>query len=393
MIIPKGDKWAVRAVQYRDLEPIHHFIQRLSVSDPSVLQATWYAHLEQIKLHYGLIKVLSLFPNPCQNEFDVYVIEEQHQILGLIKVAPFNISRSTWQVEQVLLHPDLPAPFNLSGVDGIGSQLLRHCLETIWQARTWLLEVNINAQNALSLYRQNGFQPLAQLTYWQLSPQCLDHLAQREPDLPNLLPITNADAYLLYQLDTVAMPPLLRQVFDRHVDDFRATMPQLLVQQMKQRVRQREVVQGYVFEPQRKAAIGQFRLGLNTQGDHQAELTVHPAYTWLYPELLAQMARTVLPQGGDRSLRLVSADYQPEREEYLTQLASVGAQRQEHSLLMSRSVWHKVREAKPLEALQLADMLGWQPANPPIPSRMAWLQHPHPHLGEGEGDRPSQEES
>jgi hypothetical protein len=49
-------------------------------------------------------------------------------------------------------------------------------------------------------------------------------------------------------------------------------------------------------------------------------------------------------------LELASADYQSEREEYLEKL---GANRLEHTLLMSRSVWHKLRETRPLEGLQL----------------------------------------
>jgi len=44
---------------------------------------------------------------------------------------------------------------------------------------------------------------------------------------------------------------------------------------------------------------------------------------------------------------------------------------------MSRSVWHKLREAKPvsLEGLQLSEMLqGLKPARTPIPSRITWLK-------------------
>jgi hypothetical protein len=89
----------------------------------------------------------------------------------------------------------------------------------------------------------------------------------------------------------------------------------------------------------------------------------------LYPELMAQMAQVCQVSNPQRSLELVSADYQPEREEYLQR---IGAQRTKHSLLMSRSVWHKVREAKhiSLEGLQLSDVLsGLQPVRNPIPSR------------------------
>ena len=74
-----------------------------------------------------------------------------------------------------------------------------------------------------------------------------------------------------------------------------------------------------------------------------------------------------------QSLQLASADYQPEREAYLEQF---GAVRVEHSLLMSRSVWHKLRESKlvSLEGLQLSEMLqSFQPTRKPVPGRISWL--------------------
>jgi hypothetical protein len=130
-----------------------------------------------------------------------------------------------------------------------------------------------------------------------------------------------------------------------------------------------------VFEPQRKAAIAYFKLTLSTAGDHphRGELTVHPAYTWLYPKLLVKMAQLVQGQP-NQSLILESADYQHEREEYLEQL---GAERFEHRLLMSRSVWHKLKETKP-ERLQLSEVLQGLQAVPrtPIPSRISRFHLP-----------------
>jgi hypothetical protein len=303
----------------------------------------------------------------------VYVAEAFQQMRGMIKIAPFNRTRSTWRVEQVLVKTAANTQGNKPVTTDIGSGLLRHCFETIWEARTWLLEVNIHNKTTLALYRQNGFQPLAQLTYWVLAPEILEELAAHEPDLPNLLPVSNADAQLLYQLDTASMPPLVRQVFDRHIQDFKTGFVKAFASHIQQWFTHTEVVSGYVFEPQRKAAIGYFQVRLSRNGSscHEGELTVHPAYTCLYPELLAQMAR-VVQQVPPQSLQIASADYQPEREEYLEEL---GAERIEHTLLMSRSVWHKLREAKPvsLEGLQLSEVLqGLQPARTPIPSRIAW---------------------
>ncbi|HLO52239.1 MAG TPA: GNAT family N-acetyltransferase, partial [Kamptonema sp.] len=316
---------------------------------------------------YGLLKILSLFPNPCQYLFRAHVAEENSKVRGVVQVSPFNRTRSTWRIDRAFVDAEASSK-------GIGSLLLRYCFESIWEARTWLLEVNVNDKNTLALYRQNGFQPLAQMTYWAIAQERLQELAKATPDLPNLLPVSNADAQLLYQLDTASMPPLVRQVFDRHIQDFKTTFLSALIEGFRQWLDRTDVVSGYVFEPQRKAAIGYFQVQLSRECDrpHVAQLTVHPAYTWLYPELLSEMARHALDFPG-QTLHLVSADYQPEREAYLEQ---VGANRIEHTLLMSRSVWHKLRESKSvsLEGLQLSEMLqNFQPARKPVPSRMSWL--------------------
>jgi hypothetical protein len=213
------------------------------------------------------------------------------------------------------------------------------------------------------------------MTYWAIAPEIIKNLADQSLGLPNLLPVSNADAHLLYQLDTVSMPPLLRQVFDRHPQDFKTGLLRSLLRNLKHWLNHTEAVSGYVFETQRKAAIGYFylRLSHNSTTPHSAKLTVHPAYTWLYPELLVQMAK-VVQEFPAQSLELASADYQPEREEYLTNL---GAARVEHTLLMSRSVWHKLREAKSasLEVLQLSDMLqSLQPGQTPVPNRITWFK-------------------
>jgi ribosomal protein S18 acetylase RimI-like enzyme len=324
--------------------------------------------MQWLRRWYGLLKFLSWFPNPLQYRFWGYVAEQGRILLGMIQVSPFNRTRSTWRIDRVMLEAT-------GDKLGVGSQLLRHCFESILEARTWILEVNINDVDALALYRHNGFQRLAEMTYWEISPQLLAELIQTEPDLPNLLPVSNADAQLLYQLDTASMPPLVRQVFDRHTHDFKTTLFGAISDALKQWMTKIEVVSGYVFEPQRKAAIGYFQIQLDRTGTnpHVASLTVHPAYTWLYPELLSQLARIAqdFPQQG---LQLASSDYQPEREEYLER---IGAKRIEHTLIMSRSVWHKLRESKfvSLEGIQWQEVLqGLQPARKPIPGGMSWMQ-------------------
>lgn len=380
----------IRSLQYRDLEAIERLCTEAVEAESPSCSVVREKPLS-IRRWYGILKFLSLFPNPLQNAVSVNVAEINQRVQGMVQVSPFNRTRSTWRVDRVAVDPiivqadsspiatEAPETTQSTGAiltsSDLGSLLLRYCLETIWQARTWILEIDVSDKAALALYRKNGFQPLAHMTYWEVSPTLLQELAEREPDLPNLLPVSNADAQLLYQLDTMAMPPLVRQVFDRHIHDFKTSLFGSLTEWARQWLTQSESVSGYVFEPQRKAAIGYFQIRLCRDGSepHMAQLTVNPAYTWLYPELMSQMAR-VTQEVPAQALHLASSDYQPEREEFLER---IGASRIAHTLVMSRSVWHKLREAKPvaLEGLQLADVLqGLQPSRKPVPGRISLLQ-------------------
>ncbi|GAB1545448.1 GNAT family N-acetyltransferase [Scytonema sp. NUACC21] len=365
-LLPRNLSAIVRPVQYRDLDAIERLTQESFAAQTPKGASDAMRQMQWMRRWYGLLKLLSWFPNPLQYGLCAFVAEQERTLLGTIQVSPFNYTHSTWRVDRVVLD---------RGTDKqvIGSQLLRHCFESIVEARTWILEVNVNDKDALALYRRNGFQRLAEMTYWEIDPELLQELAQAEPDLPNLLPVSNADAQLLYQLDTSSMPPIVRQVLDRNADDFKTSLTTALTEAVKQWVTKTEVVSGYVFEPQRKAAIGYFQLRLDRKGQqpHVATLTVNPAYTWLYPELLSQLAR-IAQDFPPQALQLTSADYHPEREEYLER---IGATRTEHTLMMSRSVWHKQRESKfvSLEGIQLPEMLqGLQPARKPIPGGMSW---------------------
>ncbi len=365
---PKSE-FAVRPLQYRDWDAVNNLLAQ--DSDGRAERAWLLEPLQKNPQDWPtkpLRRLLDAVPGPWHSAARTFVLEQKDGLVGLIQVTPFNRARSTWRVERICLDS------GASAFDA-GTQLLRHCMETVWEARTWLVEVEVNHTDALGLYRQNGFQPLSQMTRWQLSSDALERLALRSPSLPNLLPVNNADAALLYQLDTAAMPPFVRQVFDRHVQDFQRGLIHSVISSVQIQLHQQEWLNGYVFEPQRKAAIGYFSICLNRVGTetHGAQMTVHPAYTWLYPELLAHMAHLSQQACPTAPMSVVSADYQPEREDYLQQ---VGAERMEHTLMLSRSVWHKVRESKTLslEALQLTEMLqGLQP-NTPVPGRMTFLK-------------------
>ena len=230
---PKNKQLIVRPLQYRDVDAINALVSECVAKETSKRLITIDRELEQVGSWYGLKRFLSLLPRSYYHGWRVYVAQHLAEVLGLIQVSSLNSTRSTWRVERVLLNSNSAEVELLKTKKEIGSQLLRHCLQNIWEARTWMLEVDVNEKNHLALYRENGFQPLAQMTYWQISSDLIAQLAQQNPDLPNFLPISNADAPLLYQLDCVSMPPLLRQVFDRHAEDFKSGLVQNTVSQIR----------------------------------------------------------------------------------------------------------------------------------------------------------------
>ncbi|MBE9062741.1 GNAT family N-acetyltransferase [cf. Phormidesmis sp. LEGE 11477] len=405
---------SVRSVHLRDLDTfVSDGSKEVAFHDTDTQAVEDY--VQQMRRWYGPVKALSLFPSPLKHLFSTFVAEANGRPQGMIQVSPFNRTLSTWKVDRILVNlaksqakavedeqassdqadnkltdserVDSEPQLHLS-MD-VGSQLLRHCFEHIREAQYWISETDVNDQFGLALYRQNGFQPLAKATYWSIQPEQLASLSERDPDLPNLLPVSNADAQLIYQLETVSIPPLVRQVLDYQIHDFKTTLSSKVKTRFVRWMHKKETVSAYVFEPQRKTAIGYFELKLCRDGmtAHSAKLTVHPAYTWLYPELMAQMAG-VVQKFPNQPLRLLSLDYQTEREAYLRQ---IGALEIDHTLMMSRSVWHKVREAKAgaLEGLKMPDVLpGLQPTGSPLPGRFSWRgANLGPALDDPSGDR------
>ena len=383
---PSTDALIIRPIHLRDLDRVQ-VEGATEVASHATEAPEIDEYIQQLRRWYGPIKALTLFPNPLQHLFSAFVAEASGQLQGMIQVSPFNQTLSTWKIDRMLVNLARGAQEAQRGDeddaqrDGkihlgmdVGSHLLRHCFENVREAQYWISETDVNDTFGLSLYRHNGFQPLARATYWSIQPEQLATLAERDPALPNLLPVNNADAQLIYQLETVSVPPLVRQVLDYQIQDFKLTVTDKLTRRVTQWTGKEETVVAYVFEPQRKTAIGYFKIKLCRDGSrpHSAKMTVHPAYTWLYPELMAQMAG-VVQKFPSQPMHLMSLDYQTEREEYLKR---IGALEIEHTLVMSRSVWHKVREAKSasaLEGLKLpGGLAGLQPTGTPLPGRFSW---------------------
>jgi len=88
---------------------------------------------------------------PNRPRWSGFVATWGDRVCGLIAVSPFNRTRSTWRVDRVAINPAVVPPSSEGPLDSIGSRLLRHCFETVWEARMWLAEVDIEQKSALAL--------------------------------------------------------------------------------------------------------------------------------------------------------------------------------------------------------------------------------------------------
>jgi len=351
----------IRPVQYRDLEAVRRLYEATTPTVPFLAENMLLPGRGLHRL-YGPVKLLSLFPNPLQHLFCLHVAQLEGQIVGCVQVRPSNVSHTTWQVEHIAVDPGLAAQA------GIATRLLQHVFEYYsYQARNWLVEVEIHDRVGLALYRENGFQRLAEHSYWRLAPVALADLVRCETQLLNLRPVSNADAALLCHLESSTMPSEIRQVYDRHPNDFYRGLATRVIDASARVVNHVEHVSQYVYEPQRQAAIGSFDLFVSTNGlqAHRVQLHVHPGYTWLYPQLAGHIAH-ILTHYPTQELHLVSADYQHKLEEFLGQTAA--AEILERRLLMARSVWRKKSQVRiALENLQLPEMLPGFSLGKPLP--------------------------
>ena len=130
----KQAKVSIRQVQYRDLSAITRLVQQEDSEIASPLEIGLEDHIEHTKNHYGLVKLLDVFPNPNQYSFHGYVLEVNGELVAFVKISPFNSSQSTWRVDQVVIDSSFPKLEYHGSARQPGSTLLRYCFDHVIEA-------------------------------------------------------------------------------------------------------------------------------------------------------------------------------------------------------------------------------------------------------------------
>ncbi len=116
----KDTQVIIRPVQYRDLETV----ERLYVEDfdsdniRSSIDSERPFKVLSLRPWNSLTRVFGLLLKPLKNSSCTYLAEQASTICGVIRVSPFNRTRSTWRVDRVAVNCNLPASENADSETG-----------------------------------------------------------------------------------------------------------------------------------------------------------------------------------------------------------------------------------------------------------------------------------
>ncbi|MNX23633.1 putative acetyltransferase [compost metagenome] len=227
---------------------------------------------------YPLARVLTLFPNPYQNAFNLHVAEANGEVAGFIQTAPANRDQSRWHVDYLAVRPDARG-------QGIAQALLDYTFEHHLGVKSFTVEIDTRNLAAIGLFTRKGFRRYATVHYFQLPEEKLKGFESVQPP-PGLRPYRAKDAAGLLQLHNACTPSPMRMIDARNVGDFEVGLVQRTLGKWRCKLGMAEEMR-YVVTDERQRMIGYLHLTAQLRSDpHAIDLLVHPGYDDLAEPLL-----------------------------------------------------------------------------------------------------------
>lgn len=232
---------------------------------------------------YPLIKLLTLFPNPYQQLFNVHVFETDEapkKIIGIIQTSAGNREQTRWHIDNIAVMPGYRG-------QGVAKKLLEYIFETYGSRGilTFTLEVDAHNAAALKLYESVGFHRYMTVCYHSLAPEALAQVTPEDGTPDFLRPYKKTDVNALYDLYNAATPEHVRIVHKRRAADFKFRLFDLITDNLKRYTIRCDRKFYVVPEGDRIVAsveiIAQYK-----DLPHVVRLMVHPAHEYLYGRLL-----------------------------------------------------------------------------------------------------------
>ncbi len=269
----------------------------------------------------------------------VYVAKEDGLILGLISLHPTTRSKTCWQVDHLVVHP------NHRG-RGIAQELLRFACALFGSQGISHFIAEVSDQNpaALSLLGSCGFRRSARITHYQVPPDLNLTAMDIAGDSFRLgLP---EDQIGLYQLHQDILPADIRLTFQYTPQDFKI-FP-IKVESLDTLARRLIRSRSWFWvsqDSERKVITSACRVTAHREGDYHLEFAVHPGFNHTAGQII-NFVLSIMRRAGMKGMVIVKAyDFQGP---VIEALEAAGLERVGHFALLTRDYWLRAKTPKKL---------------------------------------------
>lgn len=297
----------LRPVRYSDLEAIRAIFVSAFDDEFNRRGVDIGAQVGRWRKFYPLLRFLGTFPNPYRYMLNIDLLEQDGEVVGFIQTSPGNGEGSRWHIDFVAVAA------NHKG-KGLGSKLVEAACSQYGArgAKCFTLEVDQANAPALGLYGKLGFRPYAKVTYMQADA----------PPPPTEGPAPEgwrryrpSDADGLFALHEAMTPPAVRLVDTKRPRDFAMGLLERSMSTLRRRMGQ-VADSRYVVERGGQVVAYVRVMAQMRRLPHTVQVMVHPGYTELHAEVLAQASR-VLARYPSNPVLSWAPDHQPARREAL----------------------------------------------------------------------------
>lgn len=269
----------------------------------------------------------------------VYIAKEDGLILGLISLHPIGRSKSCWQVDHLVVHP------NHRG-RGIAQELLRFACALFGSQGIshFIAEVSDRNPAALSLLGSCGFRRSARITHYQVPSDLKLQTAEINSEAFRLaLP---EDQIGLYQLHEDILPADIRLTFQHTPLDFRVFPIKVeSLDTLARRLLRRRSWFWVSQDQERKVITSACRVTAHREGDYHLEFAVHPGFAHTAPDMI-NFVLSIMRRAGMKGMVVVKAyDFQ---KSVVEALEAAGLERLGDFSLLTRDYWMRAKKPRKL---------------------------------------------
>lgn len=278
---------------------------------------------------------------PCQLHLapSMYVAREDGQLLGIISLQHTSKSKTCWQVNKLVVHPDHRGR-------GIAQELLRYVFAQFGSQGVmhFLAEVPALNDAALTLFANCGFCRSSRITFYKFNQTLAEKYleANVSEDFRIALPHVKS---ALYQLHSEVLPPALRQVLLLNPDDFhvRDQIPFTSVEKSKQKLMRTRVWYWISQDAERMVLCSSVKVSSEPTSGYKLEFAIHPGWKDQAEDLIRFTLAKLLNEVPKAAIWAKIYDFQGEEMHELMQ--KCGFERTGEAFLLLREHWQRQRNS------------------------------------------------